>query len=135
MVLWDPVTGGAGFIDELTARHGDMLRRTHIAEPDPPRRGARDERLGMALSAIDEIRALDALTLSQKPAPKVLVIGSEGAARTTALRERLASLGACVRYEDLPVDNAWTWIEDVNRVLVPQHIVTRIVAWFSETHA
>ena len=137
MVLWDPVTSGAAHIEELTNRHQEMLQHTHVVAGSRPEPGVAREFLGMALgeAAMGEIAAIDVLALRQKPAPQVLVVDSEPGDRSARLREHLTALGSRVDYELLPVENAWTWIEDVNKVLVPQRTVNGVVSWISQVHA
>lgn len=137
MVLWDPVTSGAAYIEELTMRHQEMLQYTHIAGNRQADLGGEREFLGMALgeTAVAEIAAVNLLALRRTPAPRLLVVESAPEDRSGPLREHLAALSARLEYQRLPVDNAWTWIEDVNKVLVPQAIVNGVVAWISRVHA
>ena len=137
LVLWDPIATGTAYIDELATRHQDMLSRTHVAERQRQAPGGSREFLGMAMgdAALCGIAAIDALALGHKPAPRAFVVESEPEDRSARIRRHLAALGTQVEYQHLPVENAWTWIEDVNKVLVPQHIVQRVVSWFSEVHA
>ncbi|HUH08567.1 MAG TPA: alpha/beta hydrolase [Egibacteraceae bacterium] len=137
MVLWDPVSSGARYVEELSARHEAMLRQTHVAASRRGGHSAAREFLGMAMSstAVDEIAAIDALTLPCKPAGRVLLVDSGRDQRADQLPQRLTALGSRVDCRLLPVENAWTWIEDVNKVLVPQLILNAIVSWISEVHA
>jgi pimeloyl-ACP methyl ester carboxylesterase len=137
MVLWDPIVNGVAYIDELGARHQEMLQHTHVAAGGPPRSDAPREFLGIALgnAAIGEISAVDVLTLRHRPAADVLVIDSDSNNSSVRLRQHLTALGSSVEHQSLPVENAWTWIEDVNKVLVPQNVMAAIVSWIAQRHA
>jgi pimeloyl-ACP methyl ester carboxylesterase len=134
MVLWDPIVEGAAYVDELALRHDDMLRHTHVAARSAAP-AARHEFLGMALGAgaVAEIAAVNLDALTASPATRVLIVETGGDG-TAALRQRLAANGARVDHQQLPVDRAWSWIEDVNKVLVPQPVVAAIVSWIAGVH-
>jgi pimeloyl-ACP methyl ester carboxylesterase len=137
MVLWDPIVNGAAYIEELSVRHREMLQRTHVVAGRPPAPDTAREFLGIALgkTAIDEMAAIDVLTLRRRPAPQVLVIDSDSSNSSARLRQHLITLGSSVEHQLLPVENAWTWIEDVNKVLVPQNVMAAIVSWIAQRRA
>lgn len=136
MVLWDPVENGVEHVREISRRHQDMLRRTHVVPcPGPARTGTR-EFLGFSISdtTLREIEAIDLLALSAPPAQHVLVIESHPNDTTVRLREHLTSLGARVTHQRFAVPHAWTWIEDPSTILVPQQILGAAVTWISQGH-
>lgn len=136
LVLWDPVVNGAEHIAEISDRHTDMLRRTQVVAGPRSAAVAERELLGFAISevAIEQVGAIDLLTLSEPPAAHVLLIESRTAEATTLLRERLGALGSACERELVPQPTAWTWIEDPGTVLVPNQLVGSIVRWVSEAH-
>jgi pimeloyl-ACP methyl ester carboxylesterase len=137
LVLWDPVADGRSYIDELTNRHREMLRRSHLRVPSTADGGDRREFLGFAMgaAAIDAIRALDLLGLQRAPAGHLLVMVTESQDLTGALRAHLQALGGRVSHEHVPTRNAWSWIEDMSAVPVPHTVLTRIVSWLCKAHA
>ena len=134
MVLWDPVIGGRGYIDELRAMHEDLLRHGHV-RPEQGRDGtAHTEMLGFAFTQhfLDNLQSVDLLEYEGKPASDVLLIQTHPRTDQRILRDHLSNAGARVDYRCEPVPQLWTWIEDFGQMLVPHQLLQSIVGWISQ---
>ncbi len=132
MVLWDPIVNGETYLDELTALHREMLGIAHLRPED----SGPTELLGFPLT--DQMRAdlksLNLLALTQKPANHILVIQSHETGDQRPLTAHLKDLHASVKYVHLPNPLFWTWMEDFSHILVPQPILHAVVEWMSEVY-
>lgn len=130
VVLWDPVLSGRAYLEELTRSHVKMLRYAHVKTRP---HGGR-EILGFALPdhLVDDLGHLDLLALTDKPAPRVLVVESNPNVQQEALRRHLAGLGATVAHQQYSNPHLWVWIEDFGKVHVPRRIIQAVVSWLSE---
>lgn len=136
IVLWDPISNGKAYIDELTLRQQEMLQRTHVRPlVNLDRRNTR-EFLGFAMTetVLREIEAIDLLALRQQPARHLLIIESHSDDTTSLLREHVKTLASRVVHQRIPIPNAWTWIEDIGTVLVPSQILNSVVSGIVQVH-
>lgn len=136
IVLWDPISKGKAYIDELTLRQQEMLQRTHVRPLVKSDRGDTREFLGFAVTeaVLREIEAIDLLAMRQQPAQDLFIIESHGDDTTLQLREHVTSLDSRVAHQHIPIPNAWTWIEDVGTILVPYQILNSVVSWIIQVH-
>ena len=141
LALWEPVTNGSDYLDELIAWNQDKLwyflsgedgdQSTWPTKISANSRISPIEILGFALhpSLTAEIQALDLLALLRKPASRLLVIESDAKPPVAALCNKLQQLGAAVDYRCIESFKIWT--EDPDKGLVPQPIIQAIVDWFT----
>lgn len=136
-VLWDPVVNGGEHVREISRRHQDMLRQTHVKAPPSPGNAGTQELLGIAVSeaTLREIAAIDLLSISRQPAQQILLIESRRDDTTGPLRQRLTNLGSRITYERIAVPHAWNWIEDPSTILVPHRILTSVITWITQVHS
>jgi len=134
IVLWDPVISGDTYIAELTKLHQDVLQHSYA----PPSRRSMAEKptesLGFPLSGVllSDLANLDLLAIQRKPANKVLIVATQADTGGTQLKEHLQSTKAHVEYQVLPGPKLW--LEDVNKVLVPNQILQAVVSWISRMY-
>ena len=135
IVLWDPVIRGDTYIAELTNLHQDILQHSYA----PPSRRSMAERptesLGFPLSDVllSDLANLDLLGIQRKPANKVLIVVTQAETGGTQLKEYLQSTKAQVEYQVLAGPKLW--LEDINKVLVPNQILQAVVSWISRMYA
>ena len=75
LVMWDPVTDGAAYVQELRRAQVDLCRRNHYLDRSE-RREVQGEYAGHALSAlmVEELDALDANTYARIPPEKMRAV-------------------------------------------------------------
>jgi alpha-beta hydrolase superfamily lysophospholipase len=135
VVLWHPFLDGASFTAETMRMH--TMHR--MLEPESFAAGPREyadgaEALGFFLTneTITDLRSVDLLRLSRRPARDVLVIGAANTPSEEPLLERLRAHDASVSYRHLP---GHKFLIAVNhRSEVPQPIIDEIVRWLGERH-
>ncbi len=131
LCLWDAVHDGAAYVDELVRLHAAMVKQSHvIPRPDETPAGV-TEIVGFpfADALLDDLRAIDAGAMQRAPAPRAALIESHADAPSAPLQERLAALGTDAALEPVPMPDFWRWVEDYDKVLVPNPVLTAIVAW------
>ena len=128
LVLWDPVSDGAAYVDELVTLQRGWLR---------DRMGERAERLAsdgelIGFSATNAVRSqLNALTLSALPPLRAktvsLVLSEQRPAYLTLLQALVESGTAAVsEFVDEPAE--WTSVDQVHQILLPHAMVRAIEA-------
>ena len=132
-MLWDPVTDGRKYVDELRSAH-EALERTH---GDPGRDGGSEgyghtEFLGFAFSEklLSELKEIDTFSLLNRPAESVLVIDSGAEPDRQNFAGRLQDTGANGAYRHMPTPKLRS--NDLNAALVPNEILQTVVRWVSE---
>lgn len=131
LVLWDPIVSGSAYIEELGNLHQEMLSHSH-AKPKRHIEGEKPtEALGFPLTdfMLRDLEKLDLLAIRQKPANKILVIETNEQVSGEQFRQHLTSMDARVEYQHLPSPRVW--MEDVDKVLVPNRILESVVSWMS----
>jgi pimeloyl-ACP methyl ester carboxylesterase len=131
LVLWEPVVSGRRHIAELHSRHNDTLQRFFVQPKDYDPQARPGELLGFTfrpahLAAI-EVLDLLALTPPQKP---ILLIEREHSAE---LAQLAAHLQTSTRLSHRQVPSFTVWVEDVDKGLVPQSVISAIIQWLEES--
>ena len=133
LVLWDPVVTGASYLEELARRN------RHFMEGRPRPRGwtlsaTPDEVLGAPLTASlrSSIAGMDLLSLTRRPARRVLLISTEEKHGLDDLGEHLTKLGTPIDRQHVPSPPLWLKQDRVDRTLVPQEVIQRIATWLEE---
>lgn len=115
LVLWDPISNGARYVDELTSdSRGEALV----------------EVLGFPLTPAfrEEASAVDVATFSSAP-PETLLIVSEESTEHEELRQYLAQEDRTVDFELHVNPRCWVEEDDFGVGAVPADILDRIAAW------
>ena len=133
LVLWDPVIEGRGYLTQLAQTHEDHLYRDPalLAGSAPRGPGAPiGEALGIAIPPPLEadLRALDLLTLDQKPARKVLVFGQPLEGASARLEQQLRTLGCKVDWQIEDDASGWNSEAAMNAFTVPVATLNQITA-------
>lgn len=134
LVLWEPVVDGSEYLEELDDRHRSYMARFPAPLSRRRRSQPNGEALGFALGRElrGEIASIDLRALSSARARSVLVLeGERTGARAGEREAALASLGAGVKWDRAADERIW--IEDINRMVVPERAIDRIVSWLAET--
>jgi pimeloyl-ACP methyl ester carboxylesterase len=134
MVLWDPVVSGRAYIEELTNLHNEMLQNPH-AKPKRYIKGEKPtEIFGFPLTdfLLTDIENIDLSSIRQKPANNILLIETNEVVGERLLRKHLESIGAHFEHQHLPSPRIW--MEDINKVLVPNKILRSVVSWMSRVY-
>ncbi|MGE3910861.1 MAG: alpha/beta hydrolase [Chloroflexota bacterium] len=132
LVLWDPIVNGSEYFEQMKVLHQERLWGHFFQRPTVEQSNERPtELLGLKMNdhLIDELIALDLLSIETKPARSVLIIDSRGDAAVERLRDHLQSLEVEVTYEHIPGFSIWT--EDPDKGLVPNQALQSIVNWMS----
>lgn len=135
VVMWHPFFDGASFTTETMRTH----RMHRMLEPESFAAGPKEyaegaEALGFFLTneTIVDLRSVNLLALTRRPARHVLVIGASNTPSEEPLLERLRALDASVSYRHLP---GHKFLIAVNhRSEVPQPIIDEVVSWLGERH-
>jgi amino acid adenylation domain-containing protein len=128
VVLWEPLTNGQRYLDELHSWHRRNLFY-FLSNVSSPRNGATAEVLGFALSEqlVQEVEGIDLLANGHKPADAILVVEREAQDVTRQLCQRLEGHGAAVSYQRIDAPQMWT--ENVDKALVPHQTLEAIIDW------
>ncbi len=128
--LWEPVINGAAYLAELREAHEHKL--FYIASASPPPASSSSELLGFSFSPsfLREIEALDLLSITAKPAPRILLLEQSEGEHMPSFRAHLANLGAALTHQ--VVDDPVIWAEDPDKALVPAQVLQAIIAWVTQ---
>lgn len=133
VVLWEPVVGGRGYLDELDAQHAERL----VLYPARVKASARERSEVLGFPVSEGLRArlaqVDLLGLPGRPARRALIVEGEATPEAQELKEALERLGCRVDYECRPTQRMW--IEDINRIVVPHEALQAIVSWLIQAYA
>ena len=126
IVLWDPVTSGRAYLDELRAGHMAAVAAQTGSAPaiaDPLR-----EALGFEVSPTmaAELAALDLSATKTRGAKKVVVIA--GPATNRSFEDALRAGGADVLWRDDPGETSWNSDQALNAFVVPRRTLDLIAA-------
>lgn len=129
LVLWDPVVSGAAYLEELRAMHLDYMNQELGSNFTPPEPSASNEALGFPLGSTlaASLAAIDLADAAACSARNVSLIVSKPGDESRRLRERLASLGVSLAYQEI-VSEGWNSDEAMNAALVPHGLLQAIVA-------
>jgi pimeloyl-ACP methyl ester carboxylesterase len=134
IVLWDPVVSGEHYVEELARLQQDIVERFSTPLFPCSLDGKATESLGFPLTEalLSDLKKLDLMTVQRKPANSVLSIVSHDDISGRRLKEHLQSTKARVEYQILPGPKLW--LEDINKILVPNQILNAIVSWMSRMY-
>lgn len=133
LVLWEPVSNGPHYLEELRALHEEAIRRFFVEPTDHVLTARPAELVGFALSETmrTEIEGIDLL---QAPPPRgkpLLLLESQGSPELAALAAHLKP--ARLTHQVIP--SFTVWVEDVDKGLVPQPLIEAITGWLDKEFA
>jgi len=129
VVLWDPVVFGSAYLDELRATHLEYMAQELGDDFNPASASTTSEALGFPLSdaLVTGLKATDLTTIAACSARNAALIVSQPTEAYQHLRDRLASLGVEIAYQEI-VAERWNSDEAMNAALVPNGLLQAIVA-------
>lgn len=132
-VLWDPVSDGGRYLEELQTRQHDLLRNTGNAVRQSRNEADQLELLGFGYSPdlVEDIETVDVWRELGSPGSKVLVVDGSTDRGQQPLAAHLAAHGAQVAHQHLP--DAEPWSRATHRVIVPNRAIEGIVEWLKES--
>lgn len=134
LVLWDPVAGGRGYLEELRALQAEMLQFAYV-DPKYRMQGSLEEVLGFPVAAPlrAEIEALDLFSINGRLAERVLLIESGSPQKLERLCAQLA--GGADQFEHIHIAERKVWLAEPFRGIVPHELLEAQVDWFERAHA
>jgi pimeloyl-ACP methyl ester carboxylesterase len=134
IVLWDPVISGKMYLEQLAQMHREALQHASAPALSASAKERPKEILGFPLadSLSADLQKIDLLAIRQKAANNMLIIISDLNAQGEKFADHIKSVAARVEYLHLP--GPQLWMEDVNKVLVPNPVLRSVVAWISRVY-
>lgn len=134
LVLWEPVVNGQTHIKELQARHNETIRRFFVQPKDFNPDARPTELLGFALNEaqLQAIEAINLLQIKPPPGKPVLLIENQSSPELSAFADHLGTTGQ-LTYQH--IESFTTWVEDVDKGLVPQQVIEAITHWLEQEAA
>lgn len=131
LVLWDPIVSGRGYLEELGAMHGDLLR-TLPGGAFAAQQSAVSEYLGFSYGdlLVDQLESLELGSARAKNAENVLIIETLVSGESALVLD----VGAA-RQDRTTVEDVRIWMEDADKALIPQQAVRAIVGWLQGVYA
>ena len=137
MVLWNAVSAGRSYIDEVKQMHVAHEQLHALADSaDSTDADASDgtEILGYQFSRelIEDLADLDLCRLERRPAPRVLCVENGDAAETPnrRLREHLESLHLTLDHQSL--SGPRIWLAEPYEAIVPHQTLQAIMTWINQ---
>ena len=133
LILWDPVTSGSEYLDDIIAQESQQL---HASLPRDPGNGKSTLRhreivgFPMTEALYGDLSALDLFGITRVPASRTLLVDSSEESIQEKLRAHLEGTGSRVRYEHIPHPKTWT--QDPYKTVVPSKIIDTVARWMSE---
>jgi alpha-beta hydrolase superfamily lysophospholipase len=133
LVLWSPYVTGSAFVTESTRAHKMhmMLQPGSFSGGAPSKEG--EEALGYLLTqkTIEELGAVDLVSISRSPAKRTLVIDAANVeTKDSALTTHLSTLGSTVTYRHIP--GTKFLITSPHQAEVPATVISTITDWLAE---
>ncbi len=132
LVLWEPLTDGRRYLDEMAKSHRRALVASYSLVPDAYRQPGRNEAMGFGMGdrLVSQLEALHADALSGLSAGSVTLVAGARHEGAAALARLLAH--RAIPHETLRFEHAFDWAseEALNTALVPHEalqLLTRIV--------
>ncbi len=134
LVLWDPVTDGANYLQEINEAHQHWLKDLL---PQPPRSALTktgDEVLGfpMSESLAGKVASLRLTAISQIHANRILLLESISKEDFERLNDHLTGLGKPVSRKRLENATIWKKGSHLNSVLMPNEALNTIIEWLTK---
>jgi pimeloyl-ACP methyl ester carboxylesterase len=134
LVLWDPVVHGHRFVDELRARtseHQQWLVERHGVRPSSVEADGPQDLFGFRFSPelIDEINAIDLLSLNTKASASTFILDNCEDAETAAFSEHLHGIGLEVELKRF--QSAATWLAEPFQGLLSAESLKLIERWIT----
>lgn len=135
LALWEPVISGDVYLEDLMAWHQEKLWYFLSDVPDMNINTQPSELLSLAISPtlFTDLRNLDLLALSQRPARQVLLVEHAPEPQVESFKAQLQQWETDVQHQI--VDDPRVWSDDPDKALVPNQALQAIVTWFTERFA
>lgn len=125
LVLWDAVSDGKAYLEELLAFAKRKRRQTDANQADIS---------GFPLTPCmrTDLEHIDLLAIPKKPADNVLLIESHQEAGEGRLKDQFERMGSYIDDQSFPGPQIWR--EEPDSSIVPVQILQGVVSWISEVY-
>jgi pimeloyl-ACP methyl ester carboxylesterase len=132
LVLWDPVTNGPEYLDDLIAHESQQLHASPSKDSGNGRGSRPREIVGfpMTEAMYEDLAALDVFGVTRVPVSQTLVVDSSDEGIQQKLRAHLEGVGPGPDFEHIPHPKTWT--QDPYKTIVPSKIIDTVGRWMSE---
>ena len=132
LVLWDPVTNGPAYLDDIIAQESEQLHAPSSRDSSNVRGSRPSEIVGfpMTEAMYGDLSALDLFGVTRVPASRTLLVDSSDEGIHEKLRAHLEGTGAAIRFEQIPHPKTWT--QDPYKTIVPSKIIDSVGRWVAE---
>lgn len=130
LILWDPIIDGAAYLDELAEVHQQWYNDL-LFKPPKSAYGPGAEVMGFPLAPALRrgIDGLKLLSISRKPADKILMLEDSRTSNGLSLQMELLHHGAACEYEHVSSQKIWLKDENMDKTLVPVQALQAITSW------
>ncbi len=132
LILWDPVTNGPEYLEDIVAHENQQLHATPSRDPGDGRGSRPREIVGfpMTEAMYADLSTLDAFGVTSVPASQALLVDSSDDAIQDKLRSHLERVGTGLQFAHIPHPKTWT--QDPYKTVVPSKIIDTVGHWMSE---
>jgi uncharacterized protein len=125
LVLWDAVSDGKAYLEELLAFAKRKRRQTDANQADIS---------GFPLTPCmrTDLEHIDLLAIPKKPADNILLIESHQEAGEGRLKDHFERMGSYIDDQSFPGPQIWR--EEPDSSIVPVQILQAVVSWISEVY-
>lgn len=136
LVLWDPIVLGRPHVEDLRAQQRRMLQDAHLVPPEATEVQPTEQALGFPLptSLADELQRLDLRHVVERAARRTLRIQTGPLPGVEDLDALLARTGVDLQRQEIPTAEAWTYNENVDKLIIPHDVLRAIETWCEEQY-
>lgn len=129
LVLWEPVTDGASYLDHLVSGHRRMIRDRHPPLRDGSGAGGEREAFGFPIpdGLREELQGLDLLELGDPGVEAGGLVASRPDERCRELHHRLREAGADFELRNVPTEGTWERMDEAGQALLPREALDTVV--------
>ena len=130
VVLWDPIVSGAGYVEELEAKHAAEQRGRGAPADARGTIGVNGFPVPAGLRA--EMAQVDLTTWTPRDDLRVDLVVSSERPDWSRLRDHLANIPGGSRYELAPSAGDWGEADEFGSALIPQQIIQSVIGCVME---
>jgi pimeloyl-ACP methyl ester carboxylesterase len=133
LVLWDPVTSGPEYLDDIIAHESQQLHASLSKDSGNSKSSRRPSEIvgfPMTEAMFGDLSDLDLFSVARVPASRTLLVDSSDEAIQEKLRAHVEGIGGAIRFEHIPHPKTWT--QDPYKTVVPSKIIDTVGRWISE---
>ena len=130
VVLWDPIVGGAAYVEELEAKHAAEQRGRGAPADARGTIGVNGFPVPAGLRA--EVAQVDLTALTPRAGLRVDLVVSSEKPEWSRLADHLANIPGGSRYELAPSAGDWGEADEFGSALIPQQIIQSVIGCVME---